>query len=226
MPGTVTLVLSLSMDAAWLFHSREILCVKRYVLFYLLFSIVHIVVHELGHYVGGALSGYHLLLIQIGYIRLSIDRNSLCKFSMERQFDSQCVMIPKKECNPAYRAYLFGGILGNILFSALGIVFCIVCKNYVWGQLFFSGIPKIVGNTWPICDEHYLSDGGTLYLLDHGGLAVLHDYAMYLKLYEIRYLGLSYNPRVFDYQRHLNGNRDSLVFYHNMLEMLNEEQTT
>lgn len=95
---------------------------------------IHIIVHEAGHLIAGLISGYKFLLFRIGSLTLihSEGKYRIKKFPLEGT-GGQCLMIPPQRPidNIPTKLYNLGGILANILCSAIAIVITLTINN-VW----------------------------------------------------------------------------------------------
>lgn len=116
--------------------------------------LLQLVLHEAGHMLGGLLSGWRLIYIQIFYIAVVKYRNSF-RLTKVGTCGFQCIMYPLDEKNSAL-LYTAGGVLANLNGAVLGLLIILTCWNnhilcmYAWAFLasgmilFFSnGIPKV-----------------------------------------------------------------------------------
>ena len=95
---------------------------------------VHTILHEAGHLIAGLISGYKFLLFRIGSLTIiqSDGKFHLKKFPLEGTA-GQCLMIPPQlpiEKIPT-KLYNLGGILVNLLCSAIALIIALTSSN-VW----------------------------------------------------------------------------------------------
>ncbi|MBQ6939487.1 MAG: hypothetical protein IJN35_06530 [Muribaculaceae bacterium] len=100
---------------------------------------IHTIIHEAGHLIAGLISGYKFLLFRIGSLTLihSDGKYQLKRFPLEGT-GGQCLMIPPQlpiESIPT-KLYNLGGVLINILCSALAIIISLTSNN-VWVTIAF-----------------------------------------------------------------------------------------
>lgn len=65
-------------------------------LLYFLCSAIHLLAHESGHCLGGAISGYSFLCLQLGALNIVV-KNNKPTFFWKASLSGQCVMIPKTQ---------------------------------------------------------------------------------------------------------------------------------
>ncbi len=108
-----------------------------------------IVIHEAGHLVFGLLTGYRFSLFRIGSLTFLCDPDS-GKISMRRMqlagTGGQCLLIPPEPVDGRipFVLYHLGGVLMNLIASALFFVLYLVCRPMPMLSLFFL-IGVIVG---------------------------------------------------------------------------------
>ena len=188
---------------------------------YLLAMGLQLIVHECGHFLGGVCSGYRLLLLQLGALRIEKKPGEKCKLSWERSLVGQCIMIPQKTERVAFRAYNLGGIVANFLLMALGS--CLLLWQWFYGQLLFValvcvGVQKIVANSIPDLSDGSPNDGYVLWLLQKK--AIRKDYALYLQLYEKLYWEESIDPAEFTYAPSPETSEAERLYYHEIQDIL------
>lgn len=96
--------------------------------------VAHTILHEAGHLIAGLISGYKFLLFRIGSLTLihNDGKYHFKKFPLEGTA-GQCLMIPPQlpiEKIPT-KLYNLGGILVNILSSAIALIIALTSSN-VW----------------------------------------------------------------------------------------------
>ena len=72
-------------------------------------SAVHLAAHELGHLIGGWISGYRLVSLQIGPIHLQVKSKHKRALSLQNTRGGQCVMLPPQGGAVPFLAYHLGG---------------------------------------------------------------------------------------------------------------------
>lgn len=194
---------------------------------YLLALGLQLIAHEAGHFLGGVCSGYRLLLLQLGALRIEKRPGEKCRLSWERSLAGQCIMIPKNAEKVAFRAYNLGGIGANFLVMALGsgLLLC----QWFYGQMLFValvavGLQKILANSIPDLSDGSPNDGYVLWLLRKK--EVRKDYALYLQLYEKLYWEEAVDPAAFTYERQPAASEAELLYYHEIQDILGDCKKT
>ncbi|NLO08664.1 MAG: hypothetical protein GX129_02190 [Clostridiales bacterium] len=116
--------------------------------------IFQLIIHEVGHLIGGLISGWRFLYLQI--YRLVIKwENKWLNITTTREVGCKCIMYPKS-INQAARLYTMGGYMLNLISSVIGLFLLIfasispVMWLYIWsfvafgiGLFFMNGIASI-----------------------------------------------------------------------------------
>ena len=134
---------------------------------------IHTILHEAGHLIAGLMSGYKFLLFRIGSITLIHNNGKYLfkKFPLEGTA-GQCLMIPPQlpiEKIPT-KLYNLGGILVNILCSAIAIIIALTSSN-VWVTIAFLlfalvGLVLAMLNGIPLKIGGISNDGKNVQFLD------------------------------------------------------------
>lgn len=180
--------------------------------------------HEVGHYIGGKLSGYQLVFLQIGPGNLIGSRAGKLSFAIRKTKGAQCVMLPPDKNPIRYRAYNLGGIVCNavIMIGAFGLLF--LKSHYatlILIELFYAGALKVVGNLFPRFHNGTPNDGYILKLLK-GKPSVQRDYAKYLALYAAMFWEESVCVEDCFYEREPVENEEELLYYNATQELLSD----
>ena len=190
--------------------------------FYLLNSAIHLLAHECGHLIGGAISGYKLLRLQLGPLNIIINSNNKPELLWRGSFSGQCVMIPKQVDPVRYKAYNMGGILANALIVISSSV--LLLPGSFWASLLFVesatiGIQKILVNAIPHKTNSIPNDGYIVKLLNKDD-AVKKDYAMYLRLYGKLFLNEDVLIQDYIYEREISKDADEMLYYNEIQDIL------
>ena len=190
-------------------------------LFYLLSSAIHLLAHECGHFIGGAISGYKLLCLQLGPLKVVI-KNDKPILVWRGSLSGQCVMIPKQVNSVCFKAYNLGGILANTLIVVLGFV--LLLFDSFWMALLFVelmcvGIQKILVNAIPHKTNSVPNDGYIVKILKKDK-AIQKDYAIYLMLYGKLFLDEDISPQDFTYEREVSEDEDEMLYYNEIQDIL------
>ena len=189
-------------------------------LLYFLCSAIHLLAHESGHYLGGAISGYSLLCLQLGALNIVVKNNKPTIF-WKASLSGQCVMIPKTATSVRYKAYNLGGIFTNALVVILS--FLLLLCNSFWTSLLFVellcvGVQKVLVNAIPHKTNSVPNDAYIVKLLKRNE-AIQKDYAMYLKLYGKLFLDEDISPQDFMYEREVS-EEDEMLYYNEIQDIL------
>ena len=190
-------------------------------LLYFLCSAIHLLAHESGHYLGGAISGYSLLCLQLGALSIVVKNNKPTIF-WKASLSGQCVMIPKTATSVWYKAYNLGGIFTNALVVILS--FLLLLCNSFWTSLLFVellcvGVQKVLVNAIPHKTNSVPNDAYIVKLLKRNE-AIQKDYAMYLKLYGKLFLDEDISPQDFMYEREVSEDEDEMLYYNEIQDIL------
>ena len=192
------------------------------VLFYILSSSVHLIVHECGHLILGLMSGYKLLFIQFGPLRMFSDSNHKIKFENAHTLSSQCVMIPPDTYPVKYKLYNLGGIIANLFAVALSFLLLLFHSSVVtlfMVELVCVGIQKVIVNVVPLKNGQSLNDGYTIGLLGKND-AVRKDYVNYMRLYSRLARNEKINPKEYSYERKISDDNDQMLYYNEIQSIL------
>lgn len=190
-------------------------------------SIIHLIAHECGHLIGGALSGYKLLMIQVG--PLSIEKNvKRISFHAKKTFGNQCIMIPSLKKDIKIVPFNMGGIIANAIITIIGFFGILLNKQFfvelLLFQLFLVGANKIILNAVPRISNAIPNDGYITRILLKYPLA-RKDYAIYLNLYAAQYRGEKIDKENYSYKRESETSEGiELIFYNeinNLLQYIN-----
>ncbi len=222
----VTLILCAACNACFLLFAWELTfgSVLSAILFFGVASAVQTVAHELGHLIGGKLSGYRFVFMQLGVFNLISDKAGGLRLSLEKGRGGQCVMVPKAIGAVQYKLYHFGGILANLLLVLPALSLLMLpspcAKLFFINFLFASGL-KIGSNWVPNRIGNLPNDGYTLKLLK-GNPLVQGDHAVYLRLYAAWLWGEDVHKEDYAYLQELSRNEEESLYYHEIKELLNE----
>lgn len=190
--------------------------------FYFLASAIHLLVHEGGHLIGGLLSGYKLLCLQLGPLNIIIGKYGMPTFLWKKTHGGQCIMFPTNKKNVRFKAYNMGGVFANILIVLLSLLLLIPSVFYaklLLIELLFVGAYKIISNSIPHKFNSMLNDGYIVMLLNRDK-AIQKDYAIYLKLYAALFLGESISTCDYVYERKPSKDNDELLYYNEIQNLL------
>lgn len=190
-------------------------------LLYFLCSAIHLLAHESGHCLGGAISGYSFLCLQLGALNIVV-KNNKPTFFWKASLSGQCVMIPKNTTAVRYKAYNLGGIFTNAFVIVLG--FLLLLCNSFWASLLFVellcvGVQKILVNAIPHKTNSIPNDAYVVKLLTKN-VAVQKDYAMYLMLYGKLFLDKTVSAQEFVYEREVSADENEMLYYNEIQDIL------
>lgn len=183
---------------------------------------IHLFAHEGGHFIGGLISGYKLIYLQIGPINVMVDRSKKIVFSLQHTHGGQCIMLPPKTAVIRYKAYNLGGIYANIFIAVISLLLLLFDSFYVtlfFVQLLLIGIIKIVTNLLPNMNHDIPNDGYVMKLLRHNA-AVQKDYLFYLSLYASLFWNENICPDEYLYVRKPAKNDAELLYYNGIQNLL------
>ncbi len=191
-------------------------------LLYFLSSALHLLVHECGHFIGGVISGYKLLCLQLGPMNIVVGKNNKPAIVWKGSLSGQCVMLPKNIEDVRFKAYNSGGICANVLVIVLS--FCLLLFDSFWTSLLFIelvcvGVQKLIVNAVPHKTNSVPNDGYIIKILKKDK-AIQKDYAMYLRLYGKLFLGENIIPQDFIYEREASEDEDELLYYNEIQDIL------
>ena len=86
-------------------------------LLYFLSSAIHLLVHESGHFIGGVVSEYKLLCLQLGPMNIVVGTNNKPSILWKGSLSGQCVMLPKHIENVRFNEMLYYNEIQDILNS-------------------------------------------------------------------------------------------------------------
>jgi hypothetical protein len=196
-------------------------------LLYFLSSAIHLLAHESGHYMGGAISGYSLLYLQLGALNIVVKNNKPTLF-WKASLNGQCVMIPKSTTAVRYKAYNLGGIFTNAL--VVGLSFLLLLYNSFFASLLFIeifcvGIQKVLVNAIPHKTNSIPNDAYVVSLLKRN-VDVQKDYVMYLKLYGKLFLDETFLVQEFVYEREVSADENEMLYYNEIQDILHSINST
>lgn len=183
---------------------------------------IHLFVHECGHLVGGLISGYKLVSLQIGPINITTDRSDKILFSLKHTRGGQCIMVPSDNAVLHYKAYNFGGIYANAFISVISSLLLLVDSFYAtlfFVQLLFIGILKIIINLFPYMDHSVPNDGYIVELLKRDS-TIQKDYVVYLSLYAALFWNENVCRDEYSYSRKPAKNDEDLLYYNGIQKLL------
>ena len=197
--------------------------------FYCVSTGIHLVAHECGHLLGGAVSGYRLLCLQLGSLRIIRTTDSKLKLRWKSSRHGQCIMIPKNVEHLHYRAYNLGGSFANGLIAALSLLL-LLPQAFFWKllmvELIAVGVQRLTANLLPHIIDSVPSDGFVVRLLSRSA-AARRDYGLYLQLYKQYFLDEPVSPEIYQYHREPAADPPELLYYNeiqNLLSLLPPEQ--
>lgn len=185
-------------------------------------SAIHLFVHECGHYIGGLISGYKLIHMQVGPINIVADRSNKVYVCLQHTHGGQCIMLPPKTSVIRYKAYNLGGIYANFFISVMSLLLLDFDSPYTtlfFVQLLLVGIMKIITNLFPNLNQDTPNDGYVLRLLRHN-TAVQKDYFLYLSLYASLFWNEKICPNEYMYVREPVKDDAELLYYNGIRYLL------
>lgn len=195
-------------------------------LLFLFASGIHLTLHECGHFVGGKLTGYRLLYLQVGCVKLSRNKEGKLSFKIESGRGGQCIMIPSWNENVSYRAYNLGGILLNFMACISAIMLLSSDSFFVilfFLEFTFAGALKIITNIVPCCSNGVPNDGYIVKLLRRSK-AIQNDYCRYLHLYAALFLQEEIEISHYCYQRAETDRKEELLYYNGIQALLKDNK--
>lgn len=191
-------------------------------LLYFLSSALHLLVHECGHFIGGIVSGYKLLCLQLGPINIVVGKNNKATILWKGSLSGQCVMQPKHIENVRFKAYNMGGIYANVLLLVFSFVFLMM--DSLWASLLVvelvcAGVQKVIVNAVPHKTNTVPNDGYIIKILKKDK-TIQKDYAMYLRLYGKLFLDEDISPQDFIYEREVSKDEDEMLYYNEIQDIL------
>ena len=191
--------------------------------------VMHSLAHEIGHFIGGIISDYKPLYLQLGLLSIVWKENKP-NFIWKKTFNNQCIMIPTQTNPVRFKVYNLGGIFANLLVAVISFAF--VFLNSFWLSLFFGelvlvGLYKVLVNIIPHKTKSIPNDGYVLKILNKYD-EIQRDYVMYLQLYSNFLLKEPIDLNIFRYKRNFSRNNDELIFYEeiqNILKMIEAEHS-
>lgn len=194
---------------------------------FLLASAIHLVAHEGGHFIGGAVSGYKLLRLQLGPLNIVKNVHNQFQIFWKSALSGQCIMIPKQSHTVRFKAYNLGGVFANILFTLLSFGLLFLDSFYMtlfFVELLCVGVHKALINAIPHKTNSMPNDGYVVKLLKKDE-AIQKDYAMYLMLYEKLFWNEPIDPQDYTYKRKAPADADDLLYYNEIQGILSEVDT-
>lgn len=194
------------------------------VVFYCLSSSIHLLMHEIGHLIGGILSGYKLLRLQLGPLNIVKSAKGKLTLMWRSRLSGQCIMIPKQIDVVRFKLYNLGGVFANILILTLSFVLLCFDSFYLsllFIELLFVGVQKVVVNLIPHKTHSIPNDGYVVKLLKQNK-AIQQDYAIYLTLYGKLFLGEQINPLDYMYEREVSDDENEMLYYNEIQDILVE----
>ena len=180
--------------------------------------------HEMGHLIGGLISGYCLVFLNIGAVRLSYNQEKKLSISIGKSHGGQCVMEPRNSESRHYLCYNLGGIFTNLLIS-LAAGGLLLLDSHFANLLFINltcvGVQKILLNGIPIIVKGTPSDAYVVKLLSNNK-DVQKDYCMYLKLFASYYREDSIDCECYKYYRPIDVAEKELLYYREIQSLLAE----
>jgi hypothetical protein len=121
--------------------------------------IIHLILHEVGHFLGGLLTGWKLINLQIYHFALVRDKDRV-RFRYLPAVNYQCIMYPKSLETGAI-LYTIGGYLMNLFIGLIGLLLLFITKKLlIWSYAWcFFGIGLVfylingAANTRRICND-------------------------------------------------------------------------
>ncbi|MCC8130380.1 MAG: hypothetical protein LIO72_01315 [Ruminococcus sp.] len=193
------------------------------VVLYCLSYAVHLLAHECGHLIGGKISGYKLLRLQLGPVNIVRNQKGKLSLKWKSQLSGQCIMVPKKTESVRFKAYNLGGAMANINVSVLSLAllpFDSFYSTLLFIELLLIGIQKSLVNLIPHKSNSVPNDGYIVGLLNHNEV-IQGDYAVYLTLYAKLLSGEEINIEEYTYERIMAGD-DEMLYYNEIQNILKE----
>lgn len=190
-------------------------------------SAIHLSAHECGHLIGGLISGYKLVYLQIGPVNLQANRSKKLSLSVKNTRGGQCIMLPPENAVVHYKAYNLGGIYANAFISAVSALLLLTDSFYailLFVQLLFIGLIKIITNLFPHMTHSAPNDGYVVKLLKCDP-AIQKDYVTYLSLYAALFWNESVCRNEYLYSRESVKNSKDLLYYNGIQELLKMLET-
>ena len=220
------LAICLATNIAFLYFAWELsvlTVVLAFVIFYLSF-VIQGALHEVGHFIGGKLSGYKLVVLQIGRGNLICNRKGKLSFCFRKTRGGQCVMLPPDKLPVRYIAYNVGGIIFNGLII-VGSIALLFAKAHITTLIFievaFSGFFKVITNLIPSLGNGAPTDGYILKLLKKNTL-VQRDYAKYLSLYSALFWNEKICVEDYKYEREEVSDTSEMLYYNGIQDLLSD----
>lgn len=122
--------------------------------------VIQIIFHEIGHLLGGLLTGWSFMYLQLYRLVILIDNKRL-KIRIVGERGYRCIMYPKS-INQGAILYTTGGVIANLLLTIAGIIILIVIALpmviwlYIWSFAVFGlGLFLINGikRTIRVCND-------------------------------------------------------------------------
>lgn len=121
--------------------------------------LIHLILHEVGHFLGGLLTGWKLINLQIYHFALVRDKDRV-RFRYLPAVNYQCIMYPKSLETGAI-LYTIGGYLMNLFIGLIGFILLFITeKLLIWSYAWcFFGIGLVfylingAANTRRICND-------------------------------------------------------------------------
>lgn len=109
--------------------------------------LVQLLLHEFGHFVGGKVTGWKFLYLQIFYILLYKSEKQV-RIKCVSYTACQCIMYPKS-INQGALSYTMGGCTLNLIGAAMGFVFMVLAESpilwlYAWCFFIFGIVLFII----------------------------------------------------------------------------------
>ena len=189
--------------------------ISLFMVFYAFNSTLHLFLHELGHFVGGKISSYRLVFLKIGPVFIRRDNGGKWSIKGVKGFGGQCVMSPAKGRKQPYVLYNLAGVILNLIFltgGAYGYFSSEGLWQLFYQQMIFTGLSKVLLNSIPILYNGVPNDGYILRLL-HKSQKAKEDYFIYLDLFNAYYYDETIVAEDYSYDREIEGDNDSLIFY-------------
>ncbi len=194
-----------------------------FVIFYLSF-VIQGALHEVGHFVGGKISGYKLVVLQIGRGNLICNRKGKLSFSFRKTRGGQCIMLPSDKVPVKYIAYNIGGVMLNALVALGGMTLIFINSRIamlICIEMVFSGIYKVITNLIPSIRNGAPTDGYVLKLLKKNSF-VQRDYAKYLSLYSALFWKEKICIEDYKYEREAVSDASEMLYYDGIEDLLSD----
>lgn len=194
-----------------------------FAMFYLSF-VIQGAFHEVGHFIGGKLSGYKLVALQIGRGNLICNRGNKLFFDFRKTRGGQCIMLPSDKTPVKYIAYNIGGAMLNAL-VVLGSVTLLFVNSHITTLIFievaFSGIFKVITNLIPSIGNGTPTDGYVLKKLRKNPF-VQRDYVKYLSLYSALLWKEKIRKEDYIYDREVVNDASEMLYYNGIQDLLSD----